>query len=69
MSAATDWQPTVAGTCSHCGRRGRFYPAQPGGYVAWHEWAEKKNRTHRQERCPGCGRWTVWRRRAAGDPK
>lgn len=34
----------------------------PIGYVAWHEWAEKKARTHRQERCPNCGLWAIWKR-------
>lgn len=34
---------------------------QPVGYLAWHEWAERKARTHRQERCPGCGLWKIWR--------
>lgn len=32
----------------------------PESYVAWHEWAEKKARTHRQEKCPVCGLWEVW---------
>ena len=35
----------------------------PTGYVAWHEWAEKKALTHEQERCPGCGLWAIWRRK------
>lgn len=31
-----------------------------GGYVAWHEWATKMGKTHRQERCPCCGFYAVW---------
>jgi len=63
-----------AGSCEHCGRKGRFYPAQPDGYVAWHEWAERiawhewaerKCKTHHAERCPGCQQFTVWRAGAA----
>lgn len=36
---------------------------QPLGYLAWHEWAEKKARTHDQHQCPTCGLWTIWRRK------
>lgn len=32
----------------------------PRGYIAWHEWAEMKSRTHRQVRCPGCALWKIW---------
>ena len=32
----------------------------PSGYAAWHEWAERKSRTHDQERCPGCGLFKIW---------
>lgn len=34
------------------------------GYVAWHEWAERMMRTHTQHKCPGCGRYRVYRRKA-----
>lgn len=40
----------------------------PDGYIAWHEWAERKAETHEQERCPVCGLWAIWkpkRRRGA----
>lgn len=32
----------------------------PTGYLAWHEWAEKMSKTHRQLRCSGCGLWMIW---------
>ena len=32
----------------------------PKGYVDWHEWAEKKSKTHYCKRCPDCGLWAVW---------
>lgn len=35
----------------------------PENYVEWHEWARARNRTHYQERCPGCGLYLIWRRR------
>jgi ribosomal protein S14 len=50
--------------CRHCGREGRFYRAEPEDYGAWQEWADRMVRTHHQERCPGCGRYSVWRKGA-----
>jgi hypothetical protein len=38
----------------------------PDGYLDWHEWAEKKSRTHTQEKCPHCGLWAVWKRKPKG---
>ena len=37
----------------------------PSGYVERAEWAEEMRKTHRQERCPGCGLWVIWRPKAA----
>jgi hypothetical protein len=51
--------------CKHCGRTGRFYRDEPRGYFEWHAWAEKLSRRYHQEQCPGCGRFTIWRRGAA----
>ena len=58
---------SAAGECEYCGRKGRFYPAEPEGYLAWHEWAERKSNTHHQEPCPGCQRLTIWRVGRLGD--
>jgi hypothetical protein len=55
--------------CSHCGREGRGYRKEPKGYVEWHEWAMKLSRTHHQERCPDCGRYTVWLKNAQASVK
>lgn len=33
----------------------------PVGYLHWHEWAEKKARTHNQSQCPTCGYWAIWK--------
>lgn len=32
----------------------------PKEYLAWHEWAEEKAKTHIQTRCPGCNLWHIW---------
>lgn len=32
----------------------------PDGYVQWHAWAKKMCRTHKQEKCSGCGRLSIW---------
>lgn len=35
-------------------------PGEPHGYLDWHAWAEKKTKTHHQERCPHCGLFAIW---------
>lgn len=35
----------------------------PAGYVAWHDWAEKKAVRHRQVQCPTCGLFAIWKRK------
>ena len=35
----------------------------PDGYIEWHEWAERKGKTHRSTKCPGCGLYEIWRKR------
>ena len=29
-------------------------------YLAWHEWAAEKAKTHKQIKCPHCGLYRVW---------
>jgi len=41
------------------------HTAAPSGYLAWHAWAEKMSKTHRQAKCPSCGFWAVWYEKAA----
>lgn len=55
--------------CRHCGREGRGYRKEPIGYVEWHEWAMKLSRTHHQELCPGCNRYTLWLKNAQASVK
>ena len=32
----------------------------PDGYCAWHDWAMKMGKTHRQIRCDRCGLFKIW---------
>jgi len=32
----------------------------PDGYLSWHEWAEEKQKTHKQRQCDGCGLYAIW---------
>ena len=36
-------------------------------YVAWHEWARKRDKTHRQVKCPECGLFSIWIKRKTDD--
>lgn len=40
----------------------------PSGYLQWHYWAARKSRRHKQVRCPSCGLWAIWVRRAKDEP-
>jgi hypothetical protein len=48
--------------CKFCGRQGRYYREEPSDYGSLQDWAEKMMKTHHQERCPGCQRYTVWKK-------
>lgn len=51
--------PLLPDEDSDCPRRADHEPV-PRGYLQHAEWAEEKLRTHRCERCPGCGLWKIW---------
>lgn len=36
---------------------------EPKGYVQWHEWAEKKSKTHNQLKCDQCGLFHIWKKK------
>ncbi len=38
----------------------KAHTKDPKGYIQWHEWADEKRKTHRQIRCEGCGRYSIW---------
>ena len=33
---------------------------RPEQYIAWHNWAERKSKTHRQIKYKGCGLYEIW---------
>jgi len=45
-----------------CPRKAKHTPC-PEGYIEWHEWAEKKSKTHEQKLCAGCGTYSIWVRK------
>lgn len=44
----------------NCPDAAKLHTPSPSGYIQWHNWAEKKMRTHRQRHCPTCGRLAIW---------
>lgn len=42
------------------GPNAEAHTVSPEGYIAWHDWAQRMAQTHRQRKCPGCGRWEIW---------
>lgn len=48
-----------------CPDRAKHYAGkdEPSGYVAWHEWVERKGNTHNQLKCPGCGLYAIWKKK------
>ncbi len=46
--------------CRFCGHTGTGYRSEPESVVDWHIWADRMNRTHRQQPCPHCQKLTIW---------
>lgn len=69
---AQGFKPSAPGGRATCVRSGRpdHSPLadEPQGYVAWHEWAEVKSRSHVQSRCSACGKYAVWHERLVRVP-
>lgn len=42
----------------------RKHAKQPAGYIARLEWQEKRGKTHDCSRCPTCGYWAIYTKRA-----
>jgi len=36
----------------------------PEGYIQWHAWAEEMGKTHKQRKCSGCGKYSIWEPKA-----
>ena len=36
------------------------HTACPDGYLQWSAWAKKMAKTHKQRKCAGCGRYSIW---------
>lgn len=43
-----------------CPLREDHVQGEPDGYLAWHEWAAEKSKTHIQRKCQGCGLFVIW---------
>lgn len=50
-----------------CPRCADLRTPSPVGYLEWREWAAEKSKTHRQEQCPECGLWSVWKPKKPAD--
>jgi hypothetical protein len=58
---------------------GHPVPAEPGecephtdaptGYLAWHAWAERMDKTHVVRQCHGCGLWAIWERKTVAETR
>jgi hypothetical protein len=58
-------------TTPPCPRADLHYPNQVGPYdqLGWYSWAEHMSKTHRQQRCPGCGLFVIWVPKNARAPR
>ena len=54
------WDAETFAKVEACPRE-REHQYGPAGYVPWHEWAEKRSKTHRQIRCE-CGLYLLHER-------
>ena len=42
-----------------CPNEANHTPA-PTGYLPYAAWADRMHRTHKQQKCPGCGLYVIW---------
>jgi hypothetical protein len=49
-------KPTKPNECPNAAK----HTPHPSGYIEHEEWARKKMKTHKQVKCPGCGRFEIW---------
>lgn len=63
MSALTGRSPYAERVIREAGCVHPRLAGEPVGYVAWHEWVERKARTHECQQCPKCQLWVIWTRK------
>jgi hypothetical protein len=51
------WSRTLESRVRDCPRE-HEHRYGPSGYIAWHEWAAERSKTHRQRKC-ACGLWLI----------
>lgn len=49
----------IRGVIPPCPQQAGHTPT-PMGYLPWHEWAERKSKTHQAVRCSGCDLYAIW---------
>jgi hypothetical protein len=59
-AAACDECGTIPCVCSNDGLCDELHTDCPTGYMSWHIWAQEKSKTHKQEKCPNCGKYYIW---------
>lgn len=64
MTEAVNQSPFYYKHAEDCPDAHKHTPS-PGGYLRFHEWAEKKAKTHDQFQCPTCGFWAIWKKKRA----
>lgn len=60
------YSPKPYGEGLPCPELKHHVKGEPEGYLQWHAWAEKKIKTHKQSRCPGCGLYVIWTSKKTG---
>lgn len=54
---------TVKDLEANCPNKKKHTKGQPEGYLEWQDWAAKKDLTHKQIKCDGCGLFVIWVKR------
>lgn len=63
MSNPLSYSERIAAECPDVKKHTKFPVGL--GYLDWHVWAEKKEKTHVQTQCPTCKLWVIWKKKEA----